>query len=338
MSTLNEHLILDRLTRWWNPTRVDHMTLKTRETDPGGAFEGQNFYIPRDNVSGTHPLYRLRGQVNQKVDHMDSTIHNEGGYINEGILGFPFANQKLGTVPLKRWYLQGQDHLTAFNEESPAGYQLEGPLGYGYPRWGNVGENTATIQTAQVKLGINLVAGGAVSKLWWGGKQFVNNSDYGRQIQVAFNLTNTSEEYNPTEAGDKYGWKTGEPNPGFAHGSPLLSYSVNGNVLETKTAPLLWKPELVTGGPDQPALWKSGTIAKRIELNYQNYANLIHWQTTVETTTNHPTFAIEIVTAHLTGDFNRFYAFKNNVLIEKTATVPNFDCLVDDDLAIQKGG
>src|SRR4051812_6231538 len=45
--------------------------------------------------------------------------------------------------------------------------------------------------------------GGAVSSLKWGDKEFINDWDHGRQLQVNAQFFNRYECYNPYEAGTK---------------------------------------------------------------------------------------------------------------------------------------
>ena len=90
-------------------------------------------------------------------------------------------------------------------DPSPSGYVWDRTLGYGFPRYGTQSEHPLVAQGSQVKLVANLVAGGAISELWWNGKQFVNDHDYGRQIQIAANLSGQAEAFNPTEGGDSFG-------------------------------------------------------------------------------------------------------------------------------------
>ncbi len=96
--------------------------------------------------------------------------------------------------------------MVAFRGENPtsSGFKKEVSLGYGYPRWGNILHQPLSASGGGVKVTANLVAGGSIWELWWGGEQLINDYDFGRQIQVAFNLTNKAEVDNPTEAGSKY--------------------------------------------------------------------------------------------------------------------------------------
>ena len=75
---------------------------------------------------------------------------------------------------------------------------------------------------------------GAIDSLRWGGHEFINSSDHGRQLQVAYVLDNKSECYNPTEAGS---WNDGS---GARSSSVLLRYQAAGNLITSQTNPAFW--------------------------------------------------------------------------------------------------
>ena len=324
--------VLNILGRWWMPNfgDGDHMTTNNPNENPSGTYEGQMFYVPADNLSGTHALYRLLASY----DHMDSTQAGEGGYNTEFILGYPFDSVGSGLCEIRRWFSRSQtDHMTAFCNEDPSaqGYQKEGVLGYGFPRHGNNCEVPIVVQGSEVTIVSNLAAGGAISELWWNGKQFINNYDYGRQIQIAFNQTLPGETDNPTEGGDKWGCPGVRP-AGWAHGSIVLSYSVEQQKLTTLTSPLQWSPENFGGGRDKPVRWL-GTIGKTVELDFAGMAHAIKWTTSITFPGGANFLDLEIVTAYLNSEFDKFYAYDAfaQELTDMTSIVPNGGCLDPSD-------
>lgn len=70
---------------------------------------------------------------------------------------------------------------------------------------------------------------GAVSSIKWGGKEYINNWDHGRQLQVNMQFFNRYCCYNPYEAGSF------EDARSSTSTSKLLSLSASGNRLETTT-------------------------------------------------------------------------------------------------------
>ncbi|MCP3962086.1 MAG: hypothetical protein GY719_29945 [bacterium] len=338
----SQNTVLNQVTRWWNASATNHM-LSVYSGETNGVLEGQSFYISRSSQPGTRELFRLFSLVQN--DHMTSVLTNEGGYALDGSLGHAFVSPGPGMEPMNRWFKTGVDfdHLVASYTEdpSPLGYVLEGTLGFGYPRFGPSCELSVHLDGAEVRLTANRVAGAAISGLTWNGKQLVNNFDYGRQIQTAFNFTNVGEEDNPTEAGSRYGC------PGVvaamrAQGSPVEQIAVQGSVLTTRSRPLQWNPENHGGDADHPVMW-NGAIEKRIELDYQGHPRHIKWTTTLDVPVDRAQFDWEAVTAYLTADLDRLYAFDAtaDTLVDRSADVPNNGCLeggLDPNLAPTSGG
>ncbi len=264
---------------------------------------------------------------------MTSHSTSEGGYSLEGTLGHIFTTSQAHLAPMTRWYHPTyEDHIEPFQGEnlSSLGYIYEGIVGYGFPRYGLSCETNYSLSGGGVTIKANEQAGGAISELTWNGKQFVNNYDYGRQIQIAFNFTNTVEYDNPTEAGSIYGCPGIVAAP-YAQGSPILYVTSTGSTLKTKTHPLQWIPENWGGDIDRPVMWK-GTIEKEVTLNYDTSypAHVIKWVSILNVPAGDVTGegAWELVTAYLTSDFDKLYTFdaKNNVLTDKTSIVPNNAC------------
>lgn len=319
--------------RWWMPAfgDGDHMSTTSPVEQPAGNMEGQMFYLPELEQPGTQPLYRLFHPG--LLDHMDSTIADESGYTTEAVLGYVFSSQFSGSCGLGRWFNAAvTDHMTGFCGEDPSGsgWLPDGYLGDGFPRHGNNCEVPVALQGAQVRLVSNLAAGGAVSELWWNGKQFINNWDYGRQLQIALNLTFPGEQDNPTEGGDRWGCNaagTGPKPAGWAHGSPLLSYSNAGGTLRTTTSPLQWNPQNFGGGPDNPVRWL-GTIAKELSLDFGS-PNTIRWTTTITLPGLANYFDLEIVTAYLNNEFTQMYDYDAATEVSNPRSVPVGQCVGD---------
>lgn len=194
---------------------------------------------------------------------MVAEVASVSGYTNDqGIMGCPYTTQITGTQRIWRWWdATNTDHLAAYpkpvEDPTAAGYVKDANLfGYGFPRYkayceakfdGSPGLDSCG--GAQISVGTNAAAGGAIFTLTWNGKQFVNDWDYGRQIQIAENAVCgvgcQEPADNPTEAGDFWSCnRPGNTNPPpplpawRAHGSPLISYSCSNKVLNT--SPILF--------------------------------------------------------------------------------------------------
>jgi hypothetical protein len=173
----------------------------------------------------------------------------------------------------------------------------------------------------------NIVAGGAVWEWRWNGFQFINTYDYGREMQsAAFWEVEPGVWANPTEAGDGH---SAQSQPGFRHGSPMHSFSLsygglnNQNVtsssIETRCVPLEWDPSLHGGSTLHPVIWKDVVIGKDLIMNFNGMGPVAKYITYFSTPTSLPIASIEIPTAYLNGEFNRYWVYNAQT---KTLTQP----------------
>lgn len=100
------------------------------------------------------------------------------------------------------------------------------------------------IENSNIKVGVNLAAGGAityVSKI--DGPNIINSYDWGRQIQQSYysgpnNYTREGKEKNPAWAG--FCWNPIQSGDSYGNGSKVLDYRRNKQSLYVKTRPMLW--------------------------------------------------------------------------------------------------
>ena len=169
--------------------------------------------------------------------------------------------------------------------------------------------------TIQGKLnGQNLVittttrTAGAIHSLVWKGKEFVNSTDHGRQIQSASNFDNGSkleaETYNPTEAGSR------NDGAGQTSSSKLLSLSATDNVLRTKSNMAFWLAPKDKSGPNL-AKNKSVLSGHLLEKKVTIKADLIDYEVTFTLPKgekhNHAVF--ESLTGYMPAEFSVFWRF-----------------------------
>src|SRR4051812_25960437 len=129
---------------------------------------------------------------------------------------------------------------------------------------------------------------GAVSSIKWNGKEYINNWDHGRQLQVNMQFFNRYCCYNPYEAGSF------EDAKGPTSTSKLLSLSASGNRLESTTQmawnfreynfnpvpadscsdPALWLP--LTRGPYQTPL-SDYRVHKTVTIGFAGIPNVIEY-------------------------------------------------------------
>jgi hypothetical protein len=306
----DDNLSCNILARWSAPSGRQRTSMSPAE--PGhGRMDGQLFYVPSGGAADRAQLRRHYHA--QSGTFLDSklTIDRARSGNDDLLLGFPFQKQIPGTQPITRG---------------------DGHVGFGYPRFGNAGEELITVRGEEVTLSANLVAGGTVNELWWGGKQFINNYDYGRQIQFAANLgrpaSGKPEDDNPTEGGDIYGWakypKKGETDPtdqaAWAHGSPIdragTYVDQANNSLVTRCWPLQWNPGAFGWGAnrDHPVVWWKGTFSKQVTLDCRladgiASPNVIRWSPSMYLPTTTKPITVQVVAGFLDEEFHVYEMF-----------------------------
>lgn len=252
------NIVLNPIKRYWMPENGpdgDHMTSvkgRSESLPPHSVDQGSLFYIAASPISDTQELFRLHSGE-PDLDHMISFTPGEGGYLTEGNLGYSFTSRFDGMEPIYRWFSQDPfDHLAGFHNETPQGYAEEAAYGYGYPRFGeNDGWQSDHVPVLReisrngITLKSDISWGGAIYELWWGGVQFVNHFDSGREIQTALFKPGLGDvAFGPTEAGDM--WR---------NGSPLIDMIVTARDLYTHSLPLQWGPQSYGGGENNPVLY-----------------------------------------------------------------------------------
>jgi len=157
----------------------------------------------------------------------------------------------------------------------------------------------------------NRVAG-AIHSLTWGGKEFIDSTDHGRQMQSASNFDCGQkfipEVFNPTEAGslaDHIGPKST---------SRLLELSAKENQLVTLNRMAFWlKPgEKSLGNParnDGPL--SDHYLAKRVTIGYKQLPHAIEYRVTflVPKGEGHTYAQFEAVTGYMPAEFDTFYRY-----------------------------
>jgi hypothetical protein len=173
------------------------------------SSDGAIFYIPRNQIPNTIPLYRLYAP--SVSDHMDwnpqptpTPLIVPSPYgTPHAILGYPWAQRTYapGSVDLRRYCLATPyDQAMGIGIETPAPPPVTpvspwatspSAYGYGYRLWYNLPTQLQSVTYASdagdITISSNYEAGGALWNLSWtppGGQtiQFVNNYSYGRQI------------------------------------------------------------------------------------------------------------------------------------------------------------
>ncbi|MBN9122458.1 MAG: hypothetical protein J0I06_25495 [Planctomycetes bacterium] len=153
---------------------------------------------------------------------------------------------------------------------------------------------------------------GAIKSLAWGGMEFVDDFDHGRQIQSASNFDRgkpfVPEVFNPTEAGSMADGR------GPTSTSKLLELSAKENQLVTLNRMAFWlKPgEKSQGHPARnTAALSDHYLAKRVTIGHKNLPHAIEYRVTflVPGGEKHTYAQFEAVTGYMPPAFGTFFRF-----------------------------
>lgn len=168
----------------------------------------------------------------------------------------------------------------------------------------------------QITVGTSNIYAGAVSSIRWGNKEFINNFDHGRQLQLNSQFFNRFECYNPYEAGSFDDGSFSKTS------SQLLSLTASGNVLDSTTQMAWYLPYHESIDPNDfcgdPAYWlpcpkytgplSDYRVHKTITIGARNIPNVIEYL--IEQYVPEPILkGINNVTAVLPYDFSAIWSY-----------------------------
>lgn len=166
--------------------------------------------------------------------------------------------------------------------------------------------------TSEIVIQTTARTAGAIHSLTWGGREFVDSFDHGRQIQSASNFDSGEkfipEVFNPTEAGSMADGR------GDTSTSKLLELSAKGNTLVTLNRMAFWlKPgEKSQGNPARNTVALSDHyLAKRVTIGHKELPHAIEYRVTflVPTGGKHTYSQFEAVTGYMPPEFGTFLRF-----------------------------
>lgn len=153
---------------------------------------------------------------------------------------------------------------------------------------------------------------GAIHSLTWNGKEFVDSTDHGRQIQSASNFDVDGkfipEVFNPTEAGSL------ADGAGPKSTSQLLELSTRDHQLHSRSRMAFWlKPgEKSQGNPARNAgLLSEHFLSKDVAIGYKDMPHAIEYRVVFSLPRNekHTFGQYEAVTGYMPAEFSRFLRF-----------------------------
>jgi len=153
---------------------------------------------------------------------------------------------------------------------------------------------------------------GAIHSFKWGGREFIDSTDHGRQLQSACSFDNTpaaqAETFNPTEAGSR------RDHIGPTSTSRLLEIFAEDRRLRTRTRMAFW---LAPGERSEGQLARNTTVlsdyevAKDVRIGFGRWPQVLDYRVTfsVPGTAKHKYAQFEALTGYMPADFERFWQF-----------------------------
>jgi len=153
---------------------------------------------------------------------------------------------------------------------------------------------------------------GAIDSLRWNGKEFINSTDHGRQLQSACSFDNSptanAETFNPTEAGSR------RDHIGPNSTSRLIELVAATNHLQTKTQMAFW---LAPGERSEGRLARNTNtlsdyvLSKDVTIGFGRWPQALDYRTTFLIPANaHPVSSqFEALTGYMPAEFRAFYEF-----------------------------
>ena len=155
------------------------------------------------------PLFYLNSNPSLEDAGLDTPELAADHWCSHGVLEGRQATSSFHSKQYLENYPELQELFGDDYEAATAHYinvgREEGRLGYreggGHGRWTVRSSNK--VDGSYVYVSCSKRQGGAVDSLVWKDKEFINNWDHGRQLQMAMSVEGYGECWNPTEAGGK---------------------------------------------------------------------------------------------------------------------------------------
>jgi hypothetical protein len=153
---------------------------------------------------------------------------------------------------------------------------------------------------------------GAIHSLSWNGKEFIDSTDHGRQLQSASNLDAGTpiqpETFNPTEAGSQ------RDGVGPTSSSQLLHLVARGHELQTTSRMAFWlAPGEKSGGhpAKNTTILSDHTLTKRVRIGWRGMHHVIAYDVTfgLPVGERHTEAVFEMVTGYMPPEFSKFWSF-----------------------------
>ncbi len=165
-------------------------------------------------------------------------------------------------------------------------------------------QGDAQISGAGIVIKTTTRLAGAIDSLTWGGKEFIDSFDHGRQLQTACAFGDgkpgfNAETYNPTEAGSRHDGRGGTST------SELLGLKAEGDVLESRTRMAFWlRPGEKSEGQlaRNTAALSDVVLTKKVKIA----GSVLEYTVTFTVPEAHAYGQYEALTGYMPPEFSRF--------------------------------
>lgn len=155
---------------------------------------------------------------------------------------------------------------------------------------------------------------GAIYSVRYRGKEYINTSDHGRELQSASSFDDLGECFNPTEAGSR------SDGASASSSSRLVSFRAYDSVLETTSNMAFWLSPLefypkgcgarqAVFSAQNTEVQSNHILSKRVVVGASGIANIIRYTASFYVPEAHKKATFEVVTGYLPADFYRFLSY-----------------------------
>jgi len=185
----------------------------------------------------------------------------------------------------------------------------------------------STNGTDTIRVALDSAWGGAIVLVSYDGRELVNRSDPGREVQIA--LWDGEQTYDPCAGcSGTFGWNPVQAGDRYHRGSPVIDDSLASDHLYTRTRPIEWYPDNKGGG-------KTGPVVTDIVM--EQWISVARWdwriiqvryRVTYAGTTAHANSSQELPAVYVNGEYPRFVYYSggapwtNAAVIDTTLPVP----------------
>ena len=295
------------------------------------ASDGQVAYLLDEPISGTSLVQQFE---NGSGLYRDANSAIGGSWALEKTLGRSFDQSRPGASQLLNMSKPGNLFYTRSSAEpTKTGYGASGALGYVFPRYGNTAVVGRIMSKGGVTLTFNEAAGMSLWHLEFGGLQFINNNDLGRQIQVGaqWDLINSDGAVNRftlAEAGMGSAIYDYD-DPKTRMGSPVEYVTLNNfGVQISKTLPLENLQVNAThqygGSGVQPVWYRDLYIRKEVSQGVLNRDRITRWKQVLRVSNDFTNLSFShngVAAASLKANVSNYYVYNvaGDILEDRTA-------------------